>query len=192
MFRTLTYEERLDHPRRCTARRHDGEPCGRFAIVGGTVCTTHGGAAPQVRRKALLRRMVELDQKAQGEAAFNVLLPPEIHPLVSGGGRGQHKPAPAERAHDPAQVTFDGIANISRAEHLANQGRATVPPRNRATAAPSEPLRPPGNAPESRSPERKRPRRGDDPEPKSASPSGPEVPRLMTMEEAFTEPRRRA
>ncbi|VAZ71072.1 hypothetical protein LAUMK4_00289 [Mycobacterium persicum] len=49
----LTYEQRLDHPRRCTARRQrDGKPCGRFAIRGGTVCRIHGGASPQAQRKA--------------------------------------------------------------------------------------------------------------------------------------------
>src|SRR3954468_11222545 len=49
----LTYEQRLLHPRRCTARRQrDGKPCGRFAIRGGTVCMLHGGATRQVQRKS--------------------------------------------------------------------------------------------------------------------------------------------
>jgi hypothetical protein len=38
--------------RKCSARRRDGQPCGCWAIRGGTVCRVHGGAAPQVRRKA--------------------------------------------------------------------------------------------------------------------------------------------
>ena len=45
--------------RRCTATNRNGEQCMRWAIPGGSVCVTHGGKAPQVRRKAALR-MVEL------------------------------------------------------------------------------------------------------------------------------------
>lgn len=190
----LTYEERQNHPSRCTALRQDGQPCGKFATVGASVCYVHGGWAPHIRRAGLVRRMVELDLQAQGEAALNVMLPQELHKLVGGGGRGNKKapaPEPAQPANEPAQVTLDGIARISRAEHLASQGRAIEAPRNRATAAPSEPLRPPGNRPQRPRAERKRPRRPDDREPKSASPTGPQVPRLMTMEEAFSEPPRR-
>lgn len=44
------------HPRRCTARRTDGEPCGRWAIAGGVVCPSHGGATG--RAKAAAERRV--------------------------------------------------------------------------------------------------------------------------------------
>jgi len=40
---------------RCSARRTTGEPCGAYAMVGGTVCHAHGGAAGQVKRKAAVR-----------------------------------------------------------------------------------------------------------------------------------------
>lgn len=42
----------LVESRQCTARKKDGTPCKRPPIKGGTVCMSHGGAAPQVRRKA--------------------------------------------------------------------------------------------------------------------------------------------
>ena len=42
--------------RRCRARRTDGEPCKAYAITGGFVCRAHGGAAPQVRYEARVRR----------------------------------------------------------------------------------------------------------------------------------------
>lgn len=55
----------LDHPELyrlrprpavpCKARRKDGQPCGAYAIHGGTVCRMHGGAAPQVKRAAAER-----------------------------------------------------------------------------------------------------------------------------------------
>ena len=41
--------------RYCSARRSDGQPCQKAPIAGGSVCRTHGGSAPQVRRKAALR-----------------------------------------------------------------------------------------------------------------------------------------
>lgn len=37
---------------RCHAVKKNGERCLRFAIKGAAVCRHHGGAAPQVRRKA--------------------------------------------------------------------------------------------------------------------------------------------
>ena len=45
-------------PRKCSAHSsRTGDPCKKFAIVGGTVCDTHGGRAPQVREAA--RRRIE-------------------------------------------------------------------------------------------------------------------------------------
>ncbi len=49
-----------DHPRRCTAlARSSGERCRRAAILGGTVCRVHGGAAPQVKAAAKKRLALE-------------------------------------------------------------------------------------------------------------------------------------
>lgn len=42
---------------RCKATNRQGQPCGQPAILGGTVCRYHGGAAPQVKQKALERLM---------------------------------------------------------------------------------------------------------------------------------------
>jgi hypothetical protein len=40
----------------CSAKSNrSGKQCGRAAIIGGTVCWVHGGAAPQVRKAALRR-----------------------------------------------------------------------------------------------------------------------------------------
>jgi hypothetical protein len=52
----------LTHSRKCTAHSsRTGKPCQQYAIKGATVCKTHGGAAPQVKRKAeeRLRQMVD-------------------------------------------------------------------------------------------------------------------------------------
>jgi hypothetical protein len=45
---------------RCTAVRN-GRRCRKGTIPGGTVCNTHGGASPQVRRRAKLRVLQLLD-----------------------------------------------------------------------------------------------------------------------------------
>lgn len=37
---------------KCTAHNRTGQPCGQHPIRGGKVCKTHGGRAPQTRRKA--------------------------------------------------------------------------------------------------------------------------------------------
>lgn len=53
----------MHEPNRCTGHvKGDDEsgmrPCRRYPIRGGTVCTSHGGRAPQVKAKAL-RRLAE-------------------------------------------------------------------------------------------------------------------------------------
>ena len=58
-----------DDPRRCTAHSsRTGKRCGQWAIRGGTVCVTHGGAAPQVKRAAALR-LLDLVDPALGTLA---------------------------------------------------------------------------------------------------------------------------
>lgn len=47
----------------CTATNRKGERCKRWPIAGGFVCRMHGGAAPQVKRKAL-ERLMELQDRA--------------------------------------------------------------------------------------------------------------------------------
>lgn len=55
----------LDHPRRCQAYRHDGNPCRRYAIRGGFVCRVHGGSAPQVVAKARERLALAADHNVR-------------------------------------------------------------------------------------------------------------------------------
>lgn len=43
-------------------RRATGEQCRRSAIRGGTVCPSHGGRAPQIKRKAMQRLEAAADQ----------------------------------------------------------------------------------------------------------------------------------
>lgn len=56
----------MDDSRRCTATaKSSGERCKRAAVRGGNVCSMHGGAAPQVKKKAQER----LDEMADATTA---------------------------------------------------------------------------------------------------------------------------
>jgi len=44
---------------RCRARRSNGTPCSAWAIRGGRVCHTHGGASPNARATAQERLLVD-------------------------------------------------------------------------------------------------------------------------------------
>lgn len=71
----------------CTARSsRTGKHCRKAPIAGGTVCRTHGGAAPQVQRKAAERLADLIDPKrALREAAR--LAYSDIRDLCDGEGR---------------------------------------------------------------------------------------------------------
>lgn len=47
----------MERPR-CTATNRQGKRCGKEPIAGGTVCRMHGGAAPQVKLKAMERLLL--------------------------------------------------------------------------------------------------------------------------------------
>jgi hypothetical protein len=65
----------------CSAKRRDGAPCGAPAIPHGTVCGSHGGAAPQVQiaaqrmrlRLALWCRNEDLQAGLDTSARFDLL-----------------------------------------------------------------------------------------------------------------------
>ena len=49
---------------RCHAHKKNGERCRRWSLRGSTVCTSHGAAAPAVRRRAAERIEASLDRAA--------------------------------------------------------------------------------------------------------------------------------
>lgn len=67
----------MTEQKRCKAKNRAGEPCGRPPIVGGTVCASHGGSAPAVRkaaerRVALARATAEVEAHATARGPLTV------------------------------------------------------------------------------------------------------------------------
>lgn len=64
----------------CGATRRDGTPCKRPPIQGATVCRAHGGAAPQVKRKAQERLLAKVPKMLRmlNELASNEDVPPAV------------------------------------------------------------------------------------------------------------------
>jgi hypothetical protein len=57
---------------RCTAHCQSGRPCRAFAIKGGSVCVSHGGAARQVRYAAQRRLATAAWEKGVARALARV------------------------------------------------------------------------------------------------------------------------
>ena len=69
----------MHESRRCTAKsQRSGVRCKKAAIMGGTVCATHGGSAPQVK-KAAARRLAKLVDPSIG-VLHDLLKAVEQHP----------------------------------------------------------------------------------------------------------------
>jgi len=68
--------------RRCAATNRAGERCRRAPILGGTVCSMHGGNAPQVKEAAMRTLLAARDRAAA--YLFRVLEP---HPPCPHCGR---------------------------------------------------------------------------------------------------------
>ena len=59
------------HGRHCAGHSsRTGKPCKKAPILGGTVCATHGGSAPQVQQKARERLAALAPQAVQTLAAL--------------------------------------------------------------------------------------------------------------------------
>lgn len=64
----------MAQPRRCRAKSsRTGKPCNKAPIKGGHVCDTHGGRAPQVKRKAAerLADLIDPDRALREAAALS-------------------------------------------------------------------------------------------------------------------------
>lgn len=64
----------------CSARRKNGTPCKRPPVAGASVCRAHGGAAPQVKRKAQERLLAGVPKMLRmlKELASDESVPPAV------------------------------------------------------------------------------------------------------------------
>lgn len=138
-----TWEQRQGHPRLCTARRRgDGKPCGRYAIRGGNVCGSHGGHAPQVRRKAKQRMDFAKDMMLL--RAFKGIPEPAPTPTPRRATRPAGpptQPAPQRPAEPPAEPPESGdVAHITKAQHEAMKRGEPLPAQGAPVAQPRSPV----------------------------------------------------
>src|SRR5688572_3641052 len=100
--------------RRCTGTTDRG-PCRKAPVKGATVCTSHGGAAPQVRAKAA-QRVAEADAQRTLGHLRDVLGPvqPVLNPLLElskiAGEALRWKQVIAERVAELEQLRYQGGA----------------------------------------------------------------------------------
>lgn len=119
-----------DDQNRCVAIRKNGERCLKPANRGMTVCRTHGGAAPQVKRKAKERLELAADRMARELLGMATGADSEavklnaIRDALDRAGLGAKTEVSVElKPYERLLGDIAGVGSISRAEHRAMQGR---------------------------------------------------------------------
>lgn len=88
----------LTESRRCTAKaKRSGTRCARWAILGGKVCPTHGGGAPQVQRSARERlnalvdpALAQLTRLVESPKVLDAVKLAAIRDILDRAGYGKH------------------------------------------------------------------------------------------------------
>lgn len=122
-----------DDQNRCVAIRKNGERCLKPANRGATVCRTHGGGAPQVKRKAKERLELAADRMAKEllgiatDGQSEAVKLNAIRDALDRAGLGVKAEVSLElRPWEQLMSDIAGVATLSRAEHRALQGRPFV------------------------------------------------------------------
>lgn len=176
---------------RCVAIRRNGERCLKPANRGMTVCRTHGGAAPQVKRKAKERLELAADRMARellgmatGAESEAVKLN-AIRDALDRAGLGAKTEVSVElKPYEQLLDDITGVASISRAEHRALQGHPVIDAPVLADPLDVEVVEPADETGPARPAERAA---GDMRDPGEGNEDGDDMPRdsgLMTLEEA--------
>lgn len=150
--KTPKYNEEWWGPRnnagRCTAHRRNGNRCQKPAMEAQRVCGTHGGRAPQAKRKARQRleeaadRMArELLKMAIDEDVSDAVKLAAIRDALSRAGVSEKTAVDVEVGVKPWEGLVGAIANMTRAESRAARGIPDPVPAPVA-ALPTAPPRP--------------------------------------------------
>ena len=110
--------------RQCHARsKQSGQRCRRYAIPGGTVCSTHGGAAPQVRRAAERRLAFAVDPAIETLSRFvesDEMV--DRHPAQALAAARTILDRAGLKETDPDDtVTADTVIDLERVQALSNE-----------------------------------------------------------------------
>ncbi|WP_460356534.1 hypothetical protein [Mycobacterium sp. ZZG] len=134
---------------RCVAVRKNGERCLKPANRGTTVCRTHGGGAPQVKRKAKERLELAADRMARELLGMATSAESEavklnaIRDALDRAGLGAKTEVSVEiKPWEQLMGDIAGVATISRAEHRAQQGRPILDSADLAQAIDAEVVEP--------------------------------------------------
>ena len=116
----------------CKAKRTNGHACKAQAIKGGSVCRSHGGAAPQVREAArrrllelvdpaiaVLARAVRPRRKAKWEPTANELR--AVSEILNRSGIGENETG----AGDDGRVTWEEFLVLYRKRGSGDAETAT-------------------------------------------------------------------
>lgn len=119
-----------DPSRMCTARRTNGEPCRRIAVMGAVVCPAHGGSSGHVKAAARVRIERAADRVAKellrmavdDDVSDAVKLSAINSALDRAGLSSKTAVEVSVGPAQPWQALFDGIGGGSRAESRAARG----------------------------------------------------------------------
>lgn len=126
-----------DPNRRCTAHKKTGERCTKIAILGGTVCTHHGGKAKAVRAKAQQRIQEAADRMVS--RVLGIAESADVPPAVALAAardmldRAGHRPPDkvdlevGVKPYERLAGTVVGIGTMSREESRAARGFSEPP-----------------------------------------------------------------
>lgn len=128
----ITWVERLDNPRRCSAHTRAGTRCGAWAIRGGNVCRVHGGGAPQTIAKAKQRLELAADRMAANLLSLAIYGESEAVKLGATNSALDRAGITAKAAlevsveqpapYEELLANMTGVASITRAESRARRG----------------------------------------------------------------------
>lgn len=130
--------------RRCHAHRRNGDQCAKVGMQGQTVCGTHGGRAPQAKRKARQRIDEAADRMAARLLGFaeneNVPAYVALAAVQDALDRAGLKPPTqvevgVTQPYEEVMAGIAGIAHLTREESRAQRGLPALAP-----ADPTAPL----------------------------------------------------